>query len=167
MTGGAIAIRADQFKTVNGFSNVFFGWGGEDDEFYQRLADHDLQPVRYHPSLARYVSLRHVKQSQHSNVNIKTAMSQSDGLNSLNYSLHSIQYLSQFTLIQVYLWQWKFRLKINIIAFFLRFLKVFDDVLKIIQKILKDIKVGFRERSAEEKSTELAKSKESSKTKIC
>ena len=103
MTGGAIAIRADQFKRINGFSNVFFGWGGEDDEFYQRLADHDLQPVRYHPSLARYVSLRHVKQSQHSNVNIKTAISQSDGLNSLNYSVYSIQYLSQFTLIQVYL----------------------------------------------------------------
>ena len=103
MTGGAIAISADQFRTVNGFSNIFFGWGGEDDEFYHRLAYHGLQPVRYHPSLARYVSLKHLKQSQHSNVNIKTAMSQSDGLNSLNYSVHSIQYLSQFTLIQVYL----------------------------------------------------------------
>lgn len=35
--GGAISISKHQFQKVNGFSNVFFGWGGEDDDFYSRL----------------------------------------------------------------------------------------------------------------------------------
>lgn len=35
--GGAIALTRQQFEKVNGFSNVFFGWGGEDDDFYSRL----------------------------------------------------------------------------------------------------------------------------------
>ena len=103
MTGGALAIKTEQFRRVNGFSNVFFGWGGEDDEFYQRLSQHDLQPVRYHPSVTRYVALRHIKQSKRSNVNINTAVSDKDGLNSLNYSIHNIQYFSQYTLLKVYL----------------------------------------------------------------
>ena len=53
--GGVMAISASQFETVDGFSNGFlphkyfvnifltalfrfFGWGGEDDDFFQRLA---------------------------------------------------------------------------------------------------------------------------------
>jgi len=28
---------------VRGFSNNFWGWGREDDEFYRRIKDNDLQ----------------------------------------------------------------------------------------------------------------------------
>jgi len=28
---------------VRGFSNNFWGWGREDDEFYRRIQDNDLQ----------------------------------------------------------------------------------------------------------------------------
>jgi len=28
---------------VRGFTNNFWGWGREDDEFYRRIKDHDLQ----------------------------------------------------------------------------------------------------------------------------
>lgn len=44
--GGAIAITKHQFEQVNGFSNVYFGWGAEDDDFYNRLQSKDL-PVRF------------------------------------------------------------------------------------------------------------------------
>ena len=33
---------------VKGFSNNFWGWGREDDEFYRRIIDHDLQVRHVH-----------------------------------------------------------------------------------------------------------------------
>lgn len=35
--GGAILIARRSFERVNGFSNIFWGWGREDDEFGLRL----------------------------------------------------------------------------------------------------------------------------------
>ena len=36
LIGGVCALRTDHFKKINGYSNMFFGWGGEDDDFYRR-----------------------------------------------------------------------------------------------------------------------------------
>ena len=52
MTGGALSIRSDQFAAINGFSNQFYGWGGEDDEFHRRLARRGLLPLRLAPEQA-------------------------------------------------------------------------------------------------------------------
>lgn len=46
LVGGVLAIKADQYVTVNGFSNRFEGWGGEDDDFAHRLSAHKLDIVR-------------------------------------------------------------------------------------------------------------------------
>lgn len=35
--GGVSALTREQYEAVNGFSNEFFGWGGEDDDFYNRF----------------------------------------------------------------------------------------------------------------------------------
>ena len=40
LIGGALAFRREHFVQVNGFGNKFFGWGGEDDDMWQRYLDY-------------------------------------------------------------------------------------------------------------------------------
>ena len=35
--GGVTGVTWDQYKQVNGYSNMFWGWGGEDDDFHTRF----------------------------------------------------------------------------------------------------------------------------------
>lgn len=35
--GGVTAVTKEQFEAINGFSNIFYGWGGEDDDLYNRF----------------------------------------------------------------------------------------------------------------------------------
>ena len=35
--GGVTLFTPQQFRVVNGFSNEFYGWGGEDDDMFNRL----------------------------------------------------------------------------------------------------------------------------------
>ena len=51
--GGVSAISVEQFRQVNGFSNQYWGWGGEDDNFYIRVMKQNLELTRYNASLAR------------------------------------------------------------------------------------------------------------------
>ncbi|XP_074027930.1 beta1,4-N-acetylgalactosaminyltransferase B isoform X1 [Leptinotarsa decemlineata] len=60
--GGAVAISSEQFQKVNGMSNRFYGWGGEDDDFYRRLVNSNLDPCRFSPQVSKYVMLPHKKE---------------------------------------------------------------------------------------------------------
>ena len=103
MTGGALAISSAQFDQVNGFSNQFYGWGGEDDEFHRRLAQHDIPPIRMEPNTARYVSLKHMKQAAKSTVDIMKIEPDRDGIKTLNSSILSIEHKKGHTLLRVYI----------------------------------------------------------------
>lgn len=46
--GGAVAFTEWQYKAVNGYSNIFWGWGGEDDDMNLRLRLTGLK--RWRPS---------------------------------------------------------------------------------------------------------------------
>jgi beta-1,4-galactosyltransferase 1 len=43
--GGVFSIGSDNFIKVNGYSNIFWGYGSEDDEFYLRLERENLLPI--------------------------------------------------------------------------------------------------------------------------
>lgn len=59
--GGVIALTKEQFNQSNGFSNKFFGWGGEDDNFYTRVVNLGFKVFRYPANIARYSMLKHGK----------------------------------------------------------------------------------------------------------
>ena len=53
--GGVSALTGDQFIAANGFSNIFFGWGGEDDDFANRLmARGKTRLLQLDPERGRY-----------------------------------------------------------------------------------------------------------------
>ena len=58
--GGVIQITPKKFKYINGFSNKFWGWGGEDDDFYNRLVTFGKFKIsRPKKSIGRAKMIRH------------------------------------------------------------------------------------------------------------
>ena len=44
--GAVTAISSTQFKLLNGYSNQFWGWGGEDDDMYKRIKHARLNIIK-------------------------------------------------------------------------------------------------------------------------
>ena len=51
--GGAVALDPTLFVLLNGFSNQFWGWGGEDDEMRNRVLEKGFEINREIPDVAR------------------------------------------------------------------------------------------------------------------
>ncbi|XP_029925321.1 beta-1,4-galactosyltransferase 4 [Myripristis murdjan] len=61
--GGVTAMTKDQFHKVNGFSNIYWGWGGEDDDLRIRVELQKMKIVRPPPDVARYTMVFHKRDS--------------------------------------------------------------------------------------------------------
>ncbi|KAK2879580.1 hypothetical protein Q8A73_023392 [Channa argus] len=61
--GGVTALTKDQFFEVNGFSNNYWGWGGEDDDLRMRVELHKMKIMRPPASVARYTMVFHKRDS--------------------------------------------------------------------------------------------------------
>uniref|UniRef100_A0A0B7B7N6 Beta-1,4-galactosyltransferase n=1 Tax=Arion vulgaris TaxID=1028688 RepID=A0A0B7B7N6_9EUPU len=57
--GGVIAMTKRQYIDVNGHSNLYFGWGGEDDDILQRILNKGYLRTRQHPEIFKYRMLQH------------------------------------------------------------------------------------------------------------
>jgi len=44
--GGVVAMTTDSFVKINGFSNRFWGWGGEDDDARRRVEHAHMSVAR-------------------------------------------------------------------------------------------------------------------------
>ncbi|XP_033229170.1 beta-1,4-N-acetylgalactosaminyltransferase bre-4-like [Belonocnema kinseyi] len=89
--GGVSAMTREHFRLVNGFSNVFWGWGGEDDDMANRIKARGLHISRYPANVARYKMLSHKKEKANPKRYefLKTGKKRftTDGLSNLKYQL--------------------------------------------------------------------------------
>ncbi|CAG9857087.1 unnamed protein product [Phyllotreta striolata] len=103
--GGVSAISTEHFKLLNGFSNSFWGWGGEDDDMSNRIRYHHLHISRYPLTIARYTMLTHKKDkpsaSRYDVLKQGQQRFDKDGLNNLRYKLVQKKYHLLYTWILV------------------------------------------------------------------
>ncbi|XP_059144213.1 beta-1,4-galactosyltransferase 4-like [Physella acuta] len=106
--GGVVGFKTAQYKQVNGNSNLYFGWGGEDDDMYQRILHVKMNRVRPPVELAQYQMLSHERQNlvngnPKRTVLLKNARTRQaiDGLNSVSYKVISNVKDTLFTWIKV------------------------------------------------------------------
>ncbi|XP_043463549.1 beta-1,4-N-acetylgalactosaminyltransferase bre-4-like [Leptopilina heterotoma] len=103
--GGVSAMTKEHFKLVNGFSNVFSGWGGEDDDMANRIKAHGLRISRYPANIARYKMLNHKKEKANPKRYefLKTGKKRfaTDGLSNLKYELRDKQKPKLYTWLLV------------------------------------------------------------------
>ncbi|CAF1285297.1 unnamed protein product [Adineta ricciae] len=59
LIGGVLLLTPDMYRQVNGFSNLYWGWGGEDDDLSLRMIQRRVCVVRPVDAVAVYAALPH------------------------------------------------------------------------------------------------------------
>lgn len=107
--GGVSALSQEHMEKVNGFSNVFWGWGGEDDDMSVRVRYSGYKLVHANCSVGRYTAMKHEyqKQSESRYRLIRRSFFRiyKDGLNSLKYRVLDIVFKKLYTHVIVDLFQ--------------------------------------------------------------
>lgn len=106
--GGVTAMTREQFLLVNGFSNTYWGWGGEDDDLRIRVELQKMKILRPPAEVARYTMVFH-KRDSGNEIN-KDRMRllgrtpqvwKKDGLNSCSYKTLSVERLPLYVNVTV------------------------------------------------------------------
>ncbi|XP_076444755.1 beta-1,4-N-acetylgalactosaminyltransferase bre-4-like [Babylonia areolata] len=106
--GGVAAMTREHFYRMNGYSNLYFGWGGEDDDLSGRVKAVGLTVRRYALNVARYRMIKHNRDKKNEPnpkrfdmlKNFKTRQPV-DGLNSLQYQVQKVEFRPAYTWILV------------------------------------------------------------------
>ncbi|XP_013188218.1 beta-1,4-N-acetylgalactosaminyltransferase bre-4 [Amyelois transitella] len=97
LVGGVMAIRSDQYISINGFSNSFQNWGGEDDDLADRILSNNLDILRFPRDMSEYTMLTHshepVNSARESVMQENKMLGHKDGMNSVKYD--SVQVKAQ------------------------------------------------------------------------
>lgn len=101
--GGVVLVNNVHFEAVNGYSNNFWGWGAEDDDFRRRFI---AKGIPIESRKCRYKSLAHErpvdwKQLDENRKILAKAIDWKDGLSSCEYELISTDKMKDYTLIKV------------------------------------------------------------------
>ncbi|KAK6985644.1 beta-1 4-N-acetylgalactosaminyltransferase bre-4 [Biomphalaria glabrata] len=103
LVGGVLMFRTDHFQLVNGYSNMYWGWGAEDDDMTTRILHRGLRIYRPPSNIARYKMVKH-EGRKGSEVAVRMKLLRSaarrsklEGLNNVQYKLVSTQIRELFT----------------------------------------------------------------------
>lgn len=98
--GGVISFKKNDFVQINGFSNEYWGWGGEDDDLYFRIKKSGLPFKRKNCTFNSLSHNREINQEDYQK-NYNRLHShydyQKDGLSNLSYSMISKETINSFT----------------------------------------------------------------------
>ncbi|NP_990533.1 beta-1,4-galactosyltransferase 1 [Gallus gallus] len=106
--GGVSALSKEQFTKINGFPNNYWGWGGEDDDIYNRLVFKGMGISRPDAVIGKCRMIRHSRDRKNEPnperfdriAHTRETMS-SDGLNSLSYEVLRTDRFPLYTRITV------------------------------------------------------------------
>ncbi|VDP41690.1 unnamed protein product [Soboliphyme baturini] len=52
-------MTGSQYRRVNGYSNLYWGWGGEDDDIHVRIKEAGMYVLRHPSQIGRYSMIKH------------------------------------------------------------------------------------------------------------
>ncbi|XP_060940811.1 beta-1,4-galactosyltransferase 2 [Limanda limanda] len=106
--GGVSGLSKKQFLKINGFPNEYWGWGGEDDDIYNRITLNGMKVSRPDVRIGRYRMIKH-ERDKHNEPNpqrfnkiqnTKNTMKK-DGISSLTYRVVQVRKFPLYTDISV------------------------------------------------------------------
>ncbi|XP_065198130.1 beta-1,4-galactosyltransferase 2-like [Sycon ciliatum] len=107
--GGVNMFISERYAQVNGFSNRYFGWGGEDDDLQKRIKVIGGYR-RLDKSIGRYVAQKSGHTAGRKNplrfqlLQVAEKLARHEGLPTIRYRLLRRQTVQQFTLLRVDIW---------------------------------------------------------------
>ncbi|XP_038142566.1 beta-1,4-galactosyltransferase 1 [Cyprinodon tularosa] len=106
--GGVSSMSKEQYLKINGFPNNYWGWGGEDDDIYNRLASKGMSISRPSGEVGKCRMIRHIRDKQNEpnpqrfdRIAHTRETMHKDGINSLTYNVIQVEKLDLFTKITV------------------------------------------------------------------
>ncbi|XP_077134448.1 beta-1,4-galactosyltransferase 2 [Ranitomeya variabilis] len=106
--GGVSGLTKAQFLKINGFPNEYWGWGGEDDDIYNRITLNGMKVSRPDIRIGRYRMIKH-ERDKHNEPNpqrftkiqnTKVTMKK-DGIHTLHYQVVHFSKFPMYTNITV------------------------------------------------------------------
>ncbi|KAE9552221.1 hypothetical protein FO519_004565 [Halicephalobus sp. NKZ332] len=96
LVGGVLAMTMDDYRSINGYSNLYWAWGGEDDDMGKRILSQNMTIERPNQTYARFSMLKHGKRKRAAPKLVYKLLEsaetrwETDGVNDTNWSVVNV-----------------------------------------------------------------------------